>query len=71
MVETTLKVEGMTCHHCVQAVTRAIRGVHGVNDVRVDLEAGQAWVEYDAGNASLQRMVDAVAEEGYTAKVAA
>ncbi len=38
----TIKVTGMTCQHCVMAVTKALSAVHGVANVRVDLAAGTA-----------------------------
>ena len=33
------RVEGMTCGHCVSAVTRAVKAVDPEANVRVDLEA--------------------------------
>lgn len=61
---TNLKVEGMTCHHCVMAVTKALESVDGVRSAKVDLEAGRAEVD---GVADLQAMIAAVQEEGYQA----
>ena len=42
---TKIKVKGMTCNHCVMAVTRALSSVDGVKDVKVSLEAGEAVFE--------------------------
>jgi copper chaperone len=39
---TTVKISGMTCRHCVMAVTRALGGIDGIRDVQVDLEKGEA-----------------------------
>ncbi|MDH3969085.1 MAG: cation transporter, partial [Rhodospirillales bacterium] len=37
-----LKVEGMTCQHCVKAVREALSSVPGVDQVaEVDLESGE------------------------------
>lgn len=36
---TTLHVNGMTCGHCVHAVTRELSGLDGVLEVSVDLVA--------------------------------
>lgn len=71
MAQATLKVTGMTCGHCVHAVTHALQHIEGVQDVRVDLEQGRAWVDYDDGRAGLPSMITAVEEEGYGAEVAA
>jgi len=38
----TIKINGMSCHHCVMAVTRALDEIEGINDVRVYLEKGEA-----------------------------
>jgi copper chaperone len=37
---STLKVTGMTCAHCVSAVTGELSALPGVTAVRVDLRAG-------------------------------
>lgn len=39
---TTIKVTGMTCQHCVNAVTRALSGIEGIEDVQVSLDKGEA-----------------------------
>lgn len=70
MTTTTLKVGGMSCGHCVMAVTQALKGVEGVADAKVDLQGGRAVVEYDESRATKQDLVGAVVEEGYTAEEA-
>lgn len=39
---TTIKIEGMSCQHCVMAVTKALAGIENVKDVHVDLQKGEA-----------------------------
>jgi copper chaperone len=39
---TTLRVSGMTCEHCVRAVTSELAALGGVDDVSVDLVPGGA-----------------------------
>jgi copper chaperone len=63
-----LNVSGMTCGHCKAAVEKALKNVNGVADVNVNLEAGKAEVKGE--NVSLEALVAAVTEEGYTARVA-
>jgi copper chaperone CopZ len=41
---TTFRVEGMSCDHCVRAVTAEISAVPGVREVAVDLAGGLATV---------------------------
>ncbi len=37
---TTIQVAGMTCGHCVSAVTEELTQLPGVSDVSIDLVAG-------------------------------
>mgnify|MGYP001014803744 CR=1 FL=1 len=41
----TIKVKGMSCQHCVKAVTKALGELEGVADVKVDLMAGEVSFE--------------------------
>jgi copper chaperone len=44
MSTATYTVTGMTCAHCVSAVTEEVGAVPGVTEVRVDLETGSLTV---------------------------
>lgn len=63
-VTKTLQIKGMTCDHCVRAVTKALQGVAGVDHVAVDLGAGRARIDGPADPASLVRAVE---KQGYEA----
>ena len=41
----SIKIKGMSCQHCVMAVTKALGAVDGVKDVNVDLKSGVATYE--------------------------
>jgi copper chaperone len=43
-VTSTYTVTGMTCGHCVQAVSGELSSLPGVSDVRVDLASGAVTV---------------------------
>jgi copper chaperone len=62
MNEKTFPVSGMTCGHCVAAVTEEVSAVPGVTAVQVDLARGSMTVsgEYDD-----QQVKAAVIEAGY------
>lgn len=66
MQEVTLTITGMTCAHCVRAVTHALTHVAGVDSVTVSLVPPAAKVTGDADN---QALIAAVVAEGYTATV--
>ncbi|GGQ67448.1 heavy-metal-associated domain-containing protein [Couchioplanes azureus] len=63
-VTATYTVTGMTCGHCVQAVTGELSGLPGVTDVQVDLEAGAVTVT-SAEPLSTDAVRAAVDEAGY------
>lgn len=66
MREIKLKVTGMTCQHCVRAVTTALERIPGVDKAVVDLESGMAVVY---GQDQADKLIAALNEEGYDAKV--
>lgn len=44
MVTSTYQVRGMTCGHCVNAVSTEVGAIEGVTDVQVDLASGRVTV---------------------------
>lgn len=60
----TYVVQGMTCAHCVAAVTEEVARLDGVTSVDVDLETGAVTVT-SAGPLDAQVVADAVDEAGY------
>jgi copper chaperone len=65
ITQETIKVEGMSCGHCVMRVKKAIEGVEGVRKADVDLQKKQAIVEYEEGKANLEKVKAAIKEAGY------
>jgi Cu+-exporting ATPase len=65
-VTTTLRIQGMTCNHCVHHVGEALRGVKGVSSVDIDLGGGAATVTHDEVT-TLPALVAAVESAGYEA----
>lgn len=60
----TFKVAGMSCGHCVDAVTAEVSKLAGVSKVAVDLETGSVTVESESplDGAALAAAID---EAGY------
>ena len=65
MATTTLKIQGMTCNHCVMRVAKALKAVPGVQDAKVDLQKAEAVVSYDDAKVSPEKLSSAVVEAGY------
>ena len=38
----SVKIKGMSCQHCVMAVTNALSALDGIKNVQVDLKSGTA-----------------------------
>lgn len=60
-----LKIEGMSCMHCVKHATDALQAVPGVSSVNVDLESKTAKLELNA-EVSNDALKKAVANAGYS-----
>ncbi|MFD2112217.1 CopZ family metallochaperone [Thiorhodococcus fuscus] len=65
-MKTKLQVTGMSCMHCVGAVTKALQQVPGVDQAEVSLEDKQAVV---TGSADPEALIAAIKEEGFAAEV--
>lgn len=59
------KVTGMSCGHCVRAVTEAVQGVDPQAVVEVDLPAGKVSVQ---SQHPADVLLAAIREEGYEAE---
>ena len=60
-------VEGMTCGHCIKAVTQAVQSQDPAASVKVDLAAREVGVE---SRLSAEQVINLITEEGYKAKLA-
>lgn len=58
----TFDVQGMSCGHCVGAVTQAVKSVDPQAEVKVDLGSGKVEVESQQDRAAIARAIE---EEGY------
>lgn len=58
-------IDGMTCDNCVRRVEKALRGVNGVTEVRVDLKAARATVTFDTTKTHMPDLHDAILKSGY------
>lgn len=70
MATLKLRVSGMTCGHCQAKVEHALKGASGVYSAVVDLQTGEAEVDFDDDAATTDQLIAAVAKAGYGARVA-
>ena len=60
-------VEGMTCGHCVRAVTQALQNQDPAASVNVNLAAKEVGVD---SRLSAEQVIELISEEGYSVKLA-
>ena len=60
-------VQGMSCGHCVKAITNAVQAKDPAASVRVDLAAKEVGVE---SSLSTEQVIEVISEEGYPVKLA-
>lgn len=65
MQSLTLHIEGMSCGHCLNAVSRALNQLPGVEVASVRI--GRAELRYDEHQLDPARIEAAVADAGYRA----
>jgi copper ion binding protein len=65
MAISTLKIQGMTCNHCVARVAKALKALPGVQDARVELQKGEAVVTYDDATITPEKLSFAIVDAGY------
>ena len=65
MAKATLKIDGMSCEHCVKTVTEALMGANGVSRAKVNLKKGQAKVNFDDSKITPEQLGEAITAAGY------
>lgn len=65
-VPTVYQVTGMTCGHCTDSVTKAVRALPQVDDVQIDLTAGGVSTVTVTGVVPPEMVRRAIEEAGYT-----
>ncbi|MFH1757555.1 MAG: heavy metal-associated domain-containing protein [Pseudomonadota bacterium] len=59
-----VKIQGMTCQHCVMSVSKALNSILGLTNVRVNLVTGEATFD-NTQNVSPDKIRQAVEDAGY------
>ena len=66
MEKAVLYVEGMSCGHCVKAITDALGELPGVNNVNIDLKEATVSFGFTPAQTPLEKIEAAITEIGYT-----
>ena len=65
METALLKVEGMSCNHCVNSVEGSVGKLEGVANVIVNLEQGMVEINFDSSKVSKDKIKDVIEDQGY------
>jgi copper ion binding protein len=60
-----IKIDGMSCQHCVKTVTDAMVDLDGVSQVKVNLKKGEAKIKFDKDRLDLEQLKTAVVTAGF------
>ena len=64
-MEKTIKVNGMTCGHCAESVTKAINNLGGIRQVDVNLDKNEVAVVFDESLTPLEKIESAINGAGF------
>ena len=65
MDKTKLKIDGMSCQHCVKTVTEALTELPGVRRAKVNLRKAEAVVHFDASRVTPANLIEAITAVGF------
>lgn len=65
MKNQVINVDGMSCDHCVQTITSALKELNGVSSIQVDLGKKVVAVDYEENQTDLKTISDKITEVGF------
>ena len=63
--KATIKIDGMSCQHCVKTVTDVMMGIDGVSQVKVNLKKGEARLKFERDRLDLELLETAIVTAGF------
>lgn len=69
MKNIIIKIKGMGCQNCVNAVMESLSEIDGISKVNVSLEKELAEVEYDELKVNADKMIETIKELEYEASI--
>lgn len=70
VVTKDFEISGMFCSGCADHVSKAVRKLPGVKDVKIDYESGKGHITFEEGIVDAVNLVSAIKKAGYKAKPA-
>lgn len=69
MKNIIIKIKGMGCQNCVNAVSESLKELEGISKVNVSLEKESAEVEFDEIKINADKMIETIKELEYEASI--
>lgn len=69
MKNIIIKIKGMGCQNCVNAVSESLKELEGISKVNVSLEKESAEVEFDETKINTDKMIETIKELEYEASI--
>ncbi len=69
MKNIIIKIKGMGCQNCVNAVSESLKELEGISKVNVSLEKESAEVEFDETKINADKMIETIKELEYEASI--
>jgi copper ion binding protein len=63
--KATIRIDGMSCQHCVKTVTDVMMGIDGVSQVKVNLKKGEARLKFERDRLDLELLETAIVTAGF------
>ena len=60
-----IKIDGMSCQHCVKTVTDVMMSIDGVSQVKVNLKKGEARLKFERDLLDLELLETAIVTAGF------
>ena len=64
-MQKSLKVEGMTCQHCVQIISDSLKNRAGIETVGINIDKKEVKVEYDEEKVELEQIFSDISALGF------
>ena len=64
-MQKSLKVEGMTCQHCIQIISDSLKNRAGIETVGVNIDKKEVKVEYDEEKVELEQIFNDISALGF------
>ena len=60
-----IRISGMHCHRCEEAIRKTLTREDGVHEVEVDFLSGQASILFDHAKIDIPKLIEIIHEAGY------